>query len=165
MTQLPVFDPTHEWQNFHQTYTQIQQGSWDVYFPNLGGAVTTIEDLKETTRQLQALIGEARQSMTPIRAIGSRWSFSRSPATSGWSINTNRLRGRMKIDEATLHPLYPGTSDQRQGLYLFQCGNTVADVNKVLESTSQRRALFTSGAANGQSIVGEIGRASCRERV
>src|ERR1051325_4686583 len=83
MTQLPVFDPTHEWQNFHQTYTQIQQGSWDVYFPNLGGAVTTIEDLKETTRQLQALIGEARQSMTPIRAIGSRWSFSRPPGALG----------------------------------------------------------------------------------
>jgi hypothetical protein len=154
MTQLPVFDPTLEWQNFHQTYTQFQQGSWDVYFPNLGGSVTSIDDLKETTRQLQALIGEARQSNTPIRAIGSRWSFSKSPATSGWSINSNRLRGRMKIDEATLHPLYPGSSEQHQGLYLFQCGNTVADVNKVLENKSQRRALFTSGAANGQTIAG-----------
>src|SRR5258705_6562546 len=39
-------------------------------------------------------------------------------------------------------------------MYLFQCGNTVADVNGVLENDSQKRALFTSGAANGQTIVG-----------
>ena len=49
---------------------------------------------------------------------------------------------------------YPGSADQKNGLYLFQCGNTVADVNKVLESKSQQRSLFTSGAANGQTIVG-----------
>ena len=154
MPQDPVFDPTPTWQNFHQSYTQIHRGSWDLYFPSLGDGATSIEDLKETTRQMQALIGKARATSTPLKAIGSRWSLSRSPATSGWSINTNRLRGRMKVDEASLHPLYPGTADQRSGLYLFQCGNTVADVNKVLESKSQQRALFTSGAANGQTIAG-----------
>lgn len=154
MPQAPVFDPTSVWQNFHQSYTQFQKGSWDVYFPSLGGGVTTIDDFKQTTRQLQGLIGLARQSGTPIRAVGSRWSLSKSPATSGWTINTNRLRGRMKVDEVSLHPHYPGTVDQRRRLYLFQCGNTVADVNKVLESKSQQCALFTSGAANGQTIVG-----------
>lgn len=153
MAQNPVFDSTHEWQNFHQTYTQFQDGSWDVYFPGLGTR-TTIEDLKETTRQLQALIGQARQSATPLRGIGSRWSFSKSPATSGWAVNTNRLRGRMKVDEASLHPNYPGSVDQRKRLYIFQCGNTVADVNKVLESRSEQCALLTSGAANGQTLAG-----------
>lgn len=154
MTRAPVFDATLEWRNFHQSYTQFQRGTWDLYFPDLGGGVTAVEDLKETTRQFQSLVGEARRTGTPLRAVGSRWSLSRSPATSGWTVNTNRLRGRMKIDEASLHPIYPGNADQRSGLYLFQCGNTVADVNKVLESKTQRRALLTSGAANGQTIVG-----------
>jgi hypothetical protein len=154
MPQAPVLDATPEWQNFHQSYTQFQRGSWDLYFPGLGGTVTTIDDFKETTRQLQALIGLARQSNIPLRAVGSRWSLSKSPATSGWAVNTNRLRGRMKVDEGSIHPHYAGTADQRGRLYIFQCGNTVADVNKLLESRSQQCALFTSGAANGQTIVG-----------
>ena len=53
---------------------------------------------------------------------------------SGWTFNTNRLRGRLKVAAADLDPAYPGSADQKSGLYLFQCGNTVADVNKVLES-------------------------------
>src|SRR6266498_1686755 len=78
MVQGPVFQATPEWQNFHQSYTQFQQGTWDLYFPKLGGAVTVIEDLKETTRQFQDLIGKAQAAQIPIRANGSRWSLSRS---------------------------------------------------------------------------------------
>jgi hypothetical protein len=155
MAQQPIFDPVKKWQNFHQTYLQINEGTWDLHPPRLGpGPATTLEDLKETTRQFQALIAEARGKGLPVRAVGSRWSLSKAPTTSGWSLNTNRLRGRMKVSPGDVDAAYPGTADQKSGLYLFQCGNTVADVNKVIESTAQGRALFTSGAANGQTIVG-----------
>jgi hypothetical protein len=155
MPRDPEFDPRKLFENFHESYAQVIDGVWDVFFPGAGtGAATTLDDLKETTRQFQALIGRAKAAGLPLRAAGSRWSLSKAPTTTGWSINTNRLRGRMKISPADLDPAYPGTADQRSGLYLFQCGNTVADVNKAIEAKSQGRALFTSGAANGQTIVG-----------
>ena len=155
MAQPPTFDPVRKWQNFHQTYLQVVEGIWDLHLPRLsGGGSTSIEDLKETTRQFQGLIAEARRKGLPARAVGSRWSLSKAPTTSGWALNTNRLRGKMKISAGDLDPVYAGSDDQKAGLFLFQCGNTVADVNKTLESRAQRRSLFTSGAANGQTIVG-----------
>ena len=115
----------------------------------------TVEDLKETTRQFQALIADARKKGLKARAIGSAWSLSRAPTTTGWALNTNRLRGRLKIAAGgSRRRLSRHAPTRREGLYLFQCGNTVADVNKVIESKDQGRSLFTSGAANGQTIAG-----------
>jgi hypothetical protein len=153
MAPQPSFNPKTIWKNFHESWEQAIVGEWDVFMPQQAAGLT-VEDLKETTRQFQALIADARKKGLKARAIGSSWSLSHAPATSGWTLNTNRLRGRLKVSAADIDPGYPGNADQKNGLYLFQCGNTVADVNKVLESKSQQRSLFTSGAANGQTIVG-----------
>ena len=154
MAQAPTFDANRNWLNFHQSYKQVNQGTWDLHFPHMAPGTTSLEDFRETTRQLQGLLGEARKKGLKVRAQGSRWSLSEAPATDGWAINTNRLRGKLKVAAADVDPAYPGTPDQKAGLYLFQCGNTVADVNKAIEARDQGRALFTSGAANGQTIVG-----------
>lgn len=151
----PSFDGNTDWRNFHQTYRQTIKGTYDLHFPGLGAnGVTVLADLQETARQIQDVIGFARQRGETIRAVGSRWSLSKAPATDGYAVNTNRLRGWMKVGPASLHAGYPGTADARTGLFLFQCGNTVADVNEVIEDRRHRRALFTSGAANGQTLVG-----------
>lgn len=149
----PRFNPKTFWENFHESYDLTIVGEWDIRMPQQATGLT-VADLKETTRQFQALIADARKQGLKARAIGSSWSLSHAPATTGWMFNTNRLRGRLKVPAADLDAAYPGTADQKAGLYLIQCGNTVADVNKLLESDSQKRALFTSGAANGQTIVG-----------
>jgi hypothetical protein len=149
----PSFNPKTLWENFHRSYKQVTVGEWDVFMPQQA-APLSIADLKETTHQFQALIADARKQGLKARAIGSSWSLSRAPATSGWTFNTNRLRGRLKVAAADVDASYPGTPDQKAGLYLIQCGNTVADVNKLLENDGQKRALFTSGAANGQTIAG-----------
>jgi hypothetical protein len=153
MARQPSFNPVKAWKNFHESYEQVIAGEYDLFMPQQSAGLT-IEDMKETTRQFQALIADARKQGLKARAIGSAWSLSRAPTTTGWALNTNRLRGRMKIAAADLDPGYAGTADQKKGLYLFQCGNTVADVNKVIESKDQGRSLFTSGAANGQTIAG-----------
>lgn len=151
----PVFNPDPDWENFHRTYKQKVKGRFDLHYPDLHpDDGTTFDDLNETTRQFQKLIANARAGGLHARAVGSRWSLSTAPATDGIVLNTNRLLGVIKIPADQVHPLYPGTADQRAGLFLFQCGNTVADVNAVLESTTYQRSLFTTGAANGQTIVG-----------
>lgn len=152
MATQPSFNPIKTWKNFHESYEQVIEGEYDVFMPQ-SSAGLTVEDMKETTRQFQALIADARNKGLKARAVGSAWSLSQAPTTTGWALNTNRLRGRMKLS-AEIDDAYPGTADQKAGLYLFQCGNTVADVNKVIESKDQRRSLFTSGAANGQTIAG-----------
>jgi hypothetical protein len=150
----PSFNPAKQlWENFHKSYKQKFVGEWDVFMPQQATGLT-VADLQETTAQFQKLIAEARKQGLKARAIGSSWSLSHAPATGGWTFNTNRLRGRLKVPAADVDPAYPGSADQKAGLYLFQCGNTVADVNDVLENDGQKRALFTSGAANGQTIVG-----------
>ena len=149
----PSFNPKKLWKNFHKTYSQVIDGEWDIFMPQQATGLT-VADLKETAAQFQKLIGDAKQKGLKARAVGQSWSLSRAPATTGWTFNTNRLRGRLKVPAADVDPGYPGTADQKSGLYLFQCGNTVADVNKALERDSEKRALFTSGAANGQTIVG-----------
>ena len=153
MARQPSFNPIKEWKNFHESYEQVIEGEYDLFMPQQTAGLT-VEDMKETTHQFQALIADARKKGLKARAVGSAWSLSRAPTTTGWALNTNRLRGRLKVPAADLDGSYPGTADQKAGLYLFQCGNTVADVNKVLESKDQRRSLFTSGAANGQTIAG-----------
>jgi FAD binding domain len=153
MAPQPSFNPKKKWKNFHESYEQAIEGEWDLFMPQQSAGLS-LDDLRETTRQFQALIADARNKGLKARAVGSSWSLSQAPTTSGWVFNTNRLRGRLKVAAADVDPGYPGSVDQKKGLYLFQCGNTVADVNKVLESKDQRRALFTSGAANGQTIVG-----------
>ncbi len=149
----PSFNPKTLWENFHESYKQTIVGEWDIRMPQQATPLT-VADLQETTRQFQTLIAEAKKQGLKARAIGSSWSLSRAPTTTGWAFNTNRLRGRLKVPAADVDASYPGTADQKAGLYLFQCGNTVADVNKVLENDGAKRALFTSGAANGQTIVG-----------
>ena len=153
MATQPSFNAKTKWKNFHESYEQVIAGEWDLFMPQQAVGLT-VADMKETTSQFQGLIADARKQGLKARAIGSSWSLSHAPATSGWTFNTNRLRGRLKVPAADVDAAYPGSADQKDGLYLFQCGNTVADVNKVLESKAQRRALFTSGAANGQTIVG-----------
>ncbi|HEY0413094.1 MAG TPA: hypothetical protein VGD66_08125 [Allosphingosinicella sp.] len=157
MVQEPVFEAKTVFTNFHKSYEEPTRGNWELHLADLNGdGGLQIADMRETVRQLQGLITEARKpaAPVPIRAVGSRWSLSKAPATRGWALETNRLIGRRKIAADEMDPGYPGTADQKDGLYLFQCGNTVADVNEVLEVPSQARALFTSGAANGQTIAG-----------
>ena len=112
--------------------------------------------MKETTRQFQALIADARKTgaegagdrLAPGRCRGRR-------RPTGWALNTNRLRGRMKVGRGGSRPgLSRHAPTRRRASILFQCGNTVADVNKMIESKAQGRSLFTSGAANGQTIAG-----------
>ena len=82
MARQPSFNPIKEWQNFHQSYEQVIEGEYDVFMPQQS-APLSVADMQETTRQFQALIAEARKQGLKARAIGSSWSLSRAPTTSG----------------------------------------------------------------------------------
>lgn len=145
--------PTPVWENWHHTVSQKIAGIYSVHYP-AGNPKTSADVLKSCTADLQLAIKSARERNVRLRAAGSAWSLSRAGVTDGVMLDTCRLKGWIKISEGNLDPLYKGAADIRPGLFMFQCGTLIAEVNKLIESDTWRRSLWTSGAANGQTIVG-----------
>ena len=145
------FSATPVWDNWHQTVHQAIQG---IYTPFPPAAQDAAGRLKASVADIQVAIQAAKDRNVRLRAAGSAWSLSRAGVTDGVMLDTSRLKTWFKINEGNLDPGYKGDADRRKGLFLFQCGMLVAEVNKVVESEAEQRSLWTSGAANGQTIVG-----------
>jgi FAD/FMN-containing dehydrogenase len=96
------------------------------------------------------LIGTAIVQNKKIRALGGGWSFSKVAATDGWILNTKMLNMAFPVRNVqSLSPNYPKTPDK---LIYAQCGNSMQELNNWLKANN--RSLKTSGASNGQTIVG-----------
>jgi len=143
--------PRSPWVNYHETVTQPVHGNYAVGYP---GGDTKFTTLNDTTKAIQFAIAQAKANGLELRAVGSRWSLSRAPTTDGVVLATSRLNGWMKLKAADIDVGYKGDADARKGLFLFQCGMLIADLNEIIESDRFGRSLRTSGAANGQTIVG-----------
>ncbi|MEA3061884.1 MAG: hypothetical protein QOJ94_1665 [Sphingomonadales bacterium] len=145
------WSPAPNWVNWHDTVTQAIAGIYEPHYP---GGQTSVPILNGCTADLQLAIRAAKARKLRLRAAGSAWSLSRAGVTDGIMVDTSRLNGVIKIQDQNLDPGYKGDADKRTGLFLFQCGTLVAEVNKLVESNAYQRSLWTSGAANGQTIVG-----------
>jgi len=148
-----VFDgPPSPWINKHQNVSQEFERLYSVLNPP-GPVEDFFGDLRLTTAALQALIADAIQDGTTLRAIGGGWSLSRAPVTDGRLIDTLGLNWAFPGDSSRVAPAYAG--DPALLMYL-QCGVSVKEVNEILFGRPQRLALKTSGASNGQTIAGAI---------
>jgi FAD/FMN-containing dehydrogenase len=136
------------WTNKHETYTQPLRTLFDLANPSTG---KLLDRYNATTRELQALIGRAVKAGARVRALGGGWSLSRAPATDGWLVNTKLLNLTFQVDKRMVVGGYTG---DREGLRFVQCGCSIQELNKRLRS--QGRSLRTSGASNGQTIVGAL---------
>ncbi len=141
------------WKNFHETLTAPIKGVYNVWYPAdlpRYGADT----INRCTHQIQRALTEAKVSGITARAVGRGWSLSDVPATNGALIDVSRLSGMKPIRQNQLDPAYPGDADAREGLWLIQAGAYISEINRMIESDRFERSLPTSGAANGQTIVG-----------
>ena len=145
--------PTPVWENWHHTVKQEIAGIYSAWYP-AGNPKTSAAILNGCTQDLQTAICAARDRNMRLRAAGSSWSLSRAGVTDGVMLDTCRLKGWIKVTEGNLDAGYKGSAELRPGLFMFQCGTLVAEVNKLIESDVWQRSLWTSGAANGQTIVG-----------
>ncbi len=138
------------WQNKHETYVQpVRRVLQAVNDPPQSG--DPLQRYNATTGALQALIQRALQEGVRLRAFGGGWSFSGAPSTDGYLVDTSPLNLWFRIRDRSIHPAYPGP---RGGLYFLQCGNSIAGLNRNLRA--EQRSLRTTGASNGQSIVGAM---------
>ncbi|MFL5810626.1 MAG: FAD-binding protein [Flavisolibacter sp.] len=132
--------------NIHSTFTQRIDNLFNVAN---GDAGSIMEKYNATTAAIQNLLGKAVSQRKTVRALGANWSFSKVGYTNDWIISTGRLNMMKRmLKEELLNP-QPFESDK----FLFaQCGCAVQELSKNLRTLG--RALKTSGASNGQTIVG-----------
>jgi hypothetical protein len=140
------------WKNWHQTVSANIKGVYNVWYP----AETPpygADTIKRCARQIQRAITEAKQRGFPVRAVGHGWSLSEAATTTGALIDISRLNAMKPLRLDQLDPAYQGSGDPA-ALWLIQGGAYISEINRVLESDQFGRSMPTSGAANGQTIVG-----------
>jgi FAD/FMN-containing dehydrogenase len=147
----PILDTGQvTWENKHQTYVQpVRRVLQAVNRPPQAG--DPLQRYNAMTAELQGLIARALGENARVRAFGGGWSFSGAPATDGYLLDTSPLNLWFRLRDRSIHPDYQGA---REGLYFLQCGNSVAGLNRNLRA--EGRSLRTTGASNGQTIVGAM---------
>ena len=138
-----------KWENRHEVFTEEIK---DLYIggnePDLGA----LDSYNDTTRALQQLIADAIQTNTPFRSLGAGWSWSKiATAKDGIMLDTKSLNLTMNVSAASVNPAYTGDVNK---LVFAQCGNGVWEINRELRA--KKLSLKTTGASNGQTIVGAM---------
>lgn len=143
------------WKNWHETVSGTVEGIDKIHYPPDRQAYGSAA-INRCTRQIQRSIASAKIRGLGYRAVGRGWSLSEAPLTKGIMLDNSLLQGKKKLRENQLDPTYQGNAEQKNGLCLIQCGNYISEVNEWLESSGQQLSLHTTGAANGQTIVGAM---------
>lgn len=144
-----------DWENGHQNFThRFQKGaSFKLRIPF--GPATASDQYKQTTANFQWLIGYAIDKDISLRAMGNGWSFSDVAVCDGGLVDTKALRLSFWVPRRFVSDDYIHTGKGTADLFLAQCGMSILDLNEKLEKDANpKRSIKTSGASNGQSIVG-----------
>src|SRR6185436_7424829 len=146
---LPQIRPVNvtAWTNRHDTFTQPINNLFDLINGNSGNG---FDDYNAMTAAIQQLLDKAMRENRTVRALGGGWSFSKVAAAEGWILNTKMLNMVFPIRSTqSLSLNYKKTTND---LLFAQCGNSIQELNDWLKKN--KRSLKTSGASNGQTIVG-----------
>jgi FAD/FMN-containing dehydrogenase len=153
----PVIDEQggRTWQNWHSTrgvggpVTRFltPHNVWE------DGSTTPGNAFAPGLAALQSIIQRAESEGTQVRALGSGWSLSSAPFVGDNLVNTARLSNWF-VGFKTPTLVDPAMRDSAQQLVFTQCGNQIKSLNSFLEASGL--ALPTSGASNGQTIVGAM---------
>lgn len=110
-----------------------------------------VQDMGAVAHSLEGIISDAITAGVTLRAVGGAWSLSDAAFSGDWLLDTLSMNLKWRMTRNQVRNDYQKDFDK---LYLFQCGNSVQEVNERLEADGN--SLSTCGASNGQSIVGAI---------
>ncbi len=143
------------WQNFHKT---IKVNILDLFIVRKPEGKTAWEKYNTMTACIQEFIrAQVMDKKTTLRAFGSGWSWTEVNTTSNGVMadtSSNTGRGMDMVFDLAAEDVSGTYSGNPQYLVLSQCGKGIRKLNKYLEGTS--RSLKTSGASDGQTIVGAM---------
>ena len=135
------------WTNRHETVHQSIDNLLDIAN---GETDNLLNDYNAMTRAIQDLIHKALTEQKKLKPLGGGWSFSEVTCTEGWLLNTKLMNLLFELrNPNNVSGNYQG---DRNNLLFAQCGNSMQELNNYLRGNL--RSLKTSGASNGQTIVG-----------
>ncbi len=141
--------PETTWHNFHYTEKNVPVAARLELHRDTSPSLDDMRDSAEAVQQrIAAAIAQGRQ----LRAHGATWAFS--PVASipgGWPLATGYANQLFPVPASHVAPGFAGDPE---GLVLCQTGISVAELNMWLEKRG--RSLATTGASNGQTIVGAM---------
>jgi hypothetical protein len=137
------------WTNRHETFTEPIQ---DLFTLGNEPGMNALDAYNEATKSLQHLLAGAVSSNTGLRSMGAGWSWSKIGTTAdGILLDTKPLNSTLTLKTDSVVPEYTGDVTK---LLFAQCGNAVWELSAVLRNAGL--SLKTSGASNGQTIVGAM---------
>jgi FAD binding domain len=140
-----------QWQNELKTFKVAIKDLYDVAND---GRLGPLQRYNDTTEGIKKLIGEAIATNTPLRFLGSGWSWTKiAAAENGVMVNTKLLNQAFTLTAGSVSAAYKGDVKQ---LYFAQCGNGIWELNDDLRKNNPALSLKTCGASNGQTIVGAM---------
>jgi hypothetical protein len=136
--------------NLHNNVTFRPELLWRLTnLPADGSSVSPAMRQRIGQAAIHEFLGRADQHLhLPVRAIGAKWSLSQVAETHGWLALTEDM-AYTKTSLGSTHPDSPYSPDE---LAWVQCGTRVAQLNVNLGKCG--RSLLTTGASNGQTILG-----------
>lgn len=138
-----------QYTNRHETYTENIR---DLYITGNEPDLAALDSYNDATKAFQQMIADCIQTGTPIRSLGAGWSWTKiATAKDGIMIDTKPLNTTMTLSPQSVKKSYPGDPKK---LLFAQCGNGVWELSAALHP--QKLSLKTSGASNGQTIVGAM---------
>lgn len=137
------------WENRHLTFTEEIDNLYDMWNSADDDVLTSYTRMSEA---IQGQIGEVIDQGITLRALGGGWTWSRiATCHKGRMYNTKGLNLRFSLGSSLVDDAYTGTN---QDLIFVQCGVSIHELNLYLKRKG--RSLKTSGASNGQTIVGAM---------
>ncbi len=136
------------WENRHQTFTEKISD-----FLEMWNASThdILNDYNDMTAAIQSQIANLKANGQSMRALGGGWSWTKiATPDKGTMFSTRYLNNRFTVVPSIV-PAYRGNADD---LLFVQCGMKLFELNYILER--KNKSLKTSGASNGQTIVGAL---------
>lgn len=149
---LLTFQRRVRWRNKHFNVERQVERLYDAWNRWSDGSRPTEHVWRAGLMALQQIVRDAAAQGRRVRAVGGGWSLSEAATTNDFLVNTRPLN----FVDVGLRPqscatTFVGNPDH---LVFAQCGATVLELNQRLEAKGL--ALPTSGASNGQTIVGAI---------
>jgi len=137
------------WENRHHTFTEEIDNLFDMWNTQDGNVLAGYNKMSEA---IQAQIGNAISQGKTLRALGGGWTWTRiATCHKGRMYNTKGLNWRFALAPSVIDAAYAGHVGD---LLFVQCGVSIHELNQYLKGKG--RSLKTSGASNGQTIVGAL---------
>jgi hypothetical protein len=146
------FKENKNWNNKHQTVKQVVNRLYDVHnrFDDGRRPSSAMARCKNAIVLLQQILKDAEDNGKCVRAVGGGWSLSNIVETHDYLVNTRPLN--LIIPNFASSFVEAGVDNEN--LVFAQCGASIKELNIILEG--ENKCLLTSGASDGQTIVGAM---------